>query len=180
MQDKGENKTRQSLGSQAVGTHFMPAMIIRVVPCDARHPGLSPGWHNHTHSGYAWHNHQKWAVGLKHVYMEASKGPFTRVQYTGPSRQRQGCRFLLSSEQSPGGQRHTVTALDHPWGQVEPPVQPERPLQRCQDPFLLGCFIFHIRKQSKGAPAAPESGHRTAGDRPLAKKDTLLSCILYW
>lgn len=38
-----------SMGSHDVGTHLIPAMTTLVVTRDACHPGLSAGWHIHTH-----------------------------------------------------------------------------------------------------------------------------------
>lgn len=164
------------MGSHDMGIHFMPAVIIRVVPLDACHPGLSPGWHIQTHSGSERYNNQKWAVGLCAFTRKAPKDPFYQGS-TVSLLAEAGLQIPhLSSEQSPGEQRHTVTApLDHPWVQVEPPVQPEIPLQRCKDPFLLGCFIFYLRKQpAQGSFDSP--GQVTEQQETVPWQKTIRSC----
>lgn len=51
-----------------------------------------------------------------------------------------------------------------------------------KDPISARLLYLSPPKNSptQEASATPKSGHRTAGDIPLAKKDTLLSWILYW
>lgn len=172
------------MGSHNVGTHFMSAMIIRVVPLDACHPGLSPGWHIHTHSGSERHHHQKWAVGLKCIYMEGSKralSPGFNIQR--PSRQRQGCRFLiclLSRAQGDEGtlSQHHSTIPGSKWSHQSSLKYHYKgvKIQSC----LVVLSSICPKTASSRELQQPWSGHRTAGDSPLAKNDTLLSCILYW
>lgn len=112
------------MGSHEVGAHCVPATLILDVTLDTCHPGLPPGWHVHTHSGFESHRNQKWGVGAKALCTrKAPKDPISaRLLYLSPPR----------------------------------------------------------NSPTQVASATPKSGHRTAGDIPLAKKDTLLSWILYW
>lgn len=116
-------------------------------------------------------------LGCVHLQGRLQRTPFTRVRHTVSLLAEAGLQIPhLSSEQSPGEQRHTVTApLSHPWVQVEPQVQPEIPLQRYKDPFLLGCFVFYLRKQpAQGSFGSP--GQVTEQQETVPWQKTIRSC----
>lgn len=96
----------------------------------------------------------------------------------GPSQQREGHRLLPTSGAGPGHR-----AYKPPWHHSLVTVELRSSL-KCYyprtRPIPAWSCIIYLHQESSVAFAPPKSDHRTAGDMPLAKKDTVLSCILYW
>jgi hypothetical protein len=167
-----DNPQDAQCGNAVYSSHHYPSCYPGCLP------SRTMSWLIHsTHSER--HTNQRWADGPK-AYL---RGRLQRTPSLGftilPLSAEAWYGFLtVFFEQGSGEQRYTHLA---------PPFNFPCSQRSCQSslkycyrdikPFLLGCFIFHIQKLSK---VAPKSSHRTAGDIPLAKKDTVLSCILYW
>lgn len=81
-----------------------------------------------------------WAKVYLHGRLQRT--PFTQLQCLSAEAGLQVPRVF--SEQGPG-QRHTPQLHST----IPESLQPETPLQRCEDPSLLGCFILHFRNSPR-------------------------------